>query len=171
MIETRKDVVSMGGNPLTLEGKEIKVGDKAPDFTGSNNDLSHFSLKELEGQIRVFSVVPSIDTKVCQVQTNKFNKEAANLDGVEVITLSVDLPFAQDRFKEENNIKNLRLISDYRDRDFGRKYGFLLEENKLLSRGIVVVGKDNRVKYVEYVEEITEEPDYNKALKQVKKLK
>ncbi|MGO1469053.1 MAG: thiol peroxidase [Tissierella sp.] len=170
MVKTRKGIVTMGGNPLTLEGEEIKVGDTAPKFTASNNDLSEFSSESLQGKVRVFSVVPSLDTKVCQIQTNRFNKEAANLDGVEVVTISVDLPFAQARFKEENDIEDISLVSDYKDRDFGEKYGFLLEENKLLSRGIVVVGKDNKVKYVEYVKEVTDEPDYEKALEEIKKL-
>ena len=170
MDKERKGIVTMGGNPLTLAGEEIKVGDKAPEFTASNNDLSEFSSKDLDGKVRVLSVVPSIDTKVCQMQTNRFNKEAADLDGVDVVTLSVDLPFAQDRFVGENNIEDIKLVSDYKDHDFGKKYGFLLKENQLLSRGIVVVDKEDKVQYVEYVKEVTDEPDYDKALEAVKKL-
>nr|WP_300003356.1 thiol peroxidase [Tissierella sp.] len=170
MDKERKGIVTMGGNPLTLQGEEIKLGDKAPEFTASNNDLSEFSSKDLDGGVRVYSVVPSIDTKVCQMQTNRFNKEAADLKGVDVVTVSVDLPFAQDRFKGENNIEDIKLVSDYKDHDFGQKFGFLLKENQLLSRGIVVVDKDDKVQYVEYVKEVTDEPDYDKALEAIKKL-
>lgn len=170
MEKERKGIVTMGGNPLTLSGEEIKLGDTAPEFTASNNDLSEFSSKELEGKVRVYSVVPSVDTKVCQMQTNRFNKEAAELKGVDVVTISVDLPFAQGRFKEENSIEDIKLVSDYKDHDFGKKYGFLLKENQLLSRGIVVVDKDDKVKYVEYIKEVTDEPDYDKALEVINNL-
>lgn len=170
MSKERKDQVKMGGDAVTLVGEEIKVGDSAPEFNAVSNDLSPFSSKEIDGSVRVFSVLPSLDTKVCKKQTNRFNKMAADLDGVEVLTISVDLPFAQQRFKEDNKIENVLLISDHKDVDFGEKYGFLIKELRLLSRGIVVVDKDNNVKYVEYVSEVTEEPDYDKALEAIKNL-
>lgn len=170
MNKERKDQIKMDGDAVTLVGEEIKVGDTAPEFTAVNNDLSSFSSKEKEGSVRVFSVLPSLDTKVCKKQTNRFNKMAADLEGVEVVTISVDLPFAQQRFKEDNNIENILLVSDHKDVDFGEKYGFLIKELRLLGRGIVVVDKDNKVKYVEYVSEVTDEPNYDKALEEIKKL-
>lgn len=170
MVEERKGLITMHGDPLTLIGDEIKVGDKAPDFTVTQDDMSPFSLSDMEDGVKILSVVPSLDTKVCQLQTNKFNEMAADLGDVQILTISVDLPFAQSRFSDDNSIDKLKIVSDYKDLDFGMKYGFVLEELRLLSRGLVILDKENTVKYVEYVKEVTEQPDYDKALEEVKKL-
>lgn len=170
MVQERKGLITMHGDPLTLIGDEIKVGDKAPDFTVTQDDMSPFSLSDMEDGVKILSVVPSLDTKVCQLQTNKFNEMAADLGGVQILTISVDLPFAQARFSDDNSIDKLKIVSDYKDLDFGMKYGFVLEELRLLSRGLVILDKDNTVKYVEYVKEVTDQPDYDKALEEVKKL-
>lgn len=170
MLDKRKNTITMGGNPLTLVGKEIKVGDKALDFTVLKGDLSEYSLKDAGDMIKIISVVPSLDTGVCALQTTRFNEEAAKLDNVTILTISVDLPFAQERFCSANDIDKVLTLSDHRDLDFGMKYGFVLEELRLLSRGIVVLDKDNEVKYVEYVKEVTNHPDYDKVLEEVKKL-
>lgn len=166
----RKDIKFDGG-PITLGGKEIKVGDKAPDFKALNTDLSEFDSASLNGKIRIFSSVPSIDTGVCSLQTQRFNEMAAQLgDQVHVITISNDLPFAQARFCATEGIDRAIIVSDHKDLEYGEKYGFLIEELRLLSRGIVIVGADDEVKYVEYVQEVTNHPDYDKALEEVKKL-
>lgn len=170
MVQKRKDLVTMGGNPLTLVGDEVKVGDSGKDFTVIKNDLSEYSLNDVGDKVKIISVVPSLDTKVCQLQTNRFNEEASKLKDVEILTISVDLPFAQERFSQSNDIDKLMLLSDHRDLDFGMKYGFVLEEVRLLSRGIIILDKDNTVKHVEYVKEVTNHPDYDRALEEVKKL-
>lgn len=169
-MEKRKDLVTMGGNPVTLIGKEIKVGDKAPDFTALKNDLSAYSLKDVGDGVKIISVVPSLDTGVCELQTINFNETATELGNITILTLSVDLPFAQGRFCSSNNIDKVVTLSDHRDLDFGMKYGFVIEELRLLSRGIVVLDKDNTVRYVEYVKEVTDHPDYDRAIEEVKKL-
>jgi thiol peroxidase len=162
MIERTGEVTFAGGG-ITLLGNKINVGDKAPDFTALKNDLSEFKLAELEG-VKLISVVPSIDTGVCELQTIRFNKEAGELENVNVITISVDLPFALGRFCGNKGIDKAETLSDHRDLDFGTKYGFAIKELRLLTRGIVVIDQDNVVKHVEYVPEVTEHPDYDKAL-------
>ncbi|MDO5714502.1 MAG: thiol peroxidase [Tissierellia bacterium] len=166
----RKDI-TFGGNEVTVIGNQVKVGDQAPDFVAVNNDLSPYDSKEGKGKVRVFSVVPSIDTGVCELQTKRFNEEAAKLgDEVEILTISVDLPFAQGRFCAIEGIDQAKIVSDYKDLDFGEKYGFIIKEFRLLTRGIVVVNKENEITYVEYVPEVTNHPDYDKALAAVKEL-
>lgn len=169
-MDKRKGVVTMHGDPMTLVGKEIKVGDKAPNFTVANNDLSSYNLTDAGDKVKIISVVPSLDTGVCELQTIRFNEEASKLDDVVILTISVDLPFAQDRFCSAHNIDKVIILSDYKDLSFGEAYGFVLEELRLLSRGIVVVDKDNIVKYVEYVKEVTDHPDYDKAIEAAKEL-
>lgn len=163
---------NFGGNPVTLLGDQIKKGDKAKNFTAIKQDLSQFDFyKETEGKIKVISVVPSIDTGVCSLQTQRFNEESTKLsDDVFIVTISVDLPFAQKRFCGAEGINNIEVVSDHKDLHFGTKYGFTIEEFRLLSRGIVVINKDNTVEYVEYLDEVTNHPDYDKALEEVKKL-
>ncbi|UCZ52283.1 thiol peroxidase [Bacillus shivajii] len=156
--------VTFKGNPVTLTGNQVKVGDKAPDFTVLANDLSEVALSDSSGKVRLISVVPSIDTGVCEQQTRKFNEEAAKLDGVEVLTISVDLPFAQKRWCAAEGIDNLQVLSDHRDLSFGENYGVAIKELRLLSRSIFVVDSSDKVTYVEYVPEVTEHPDYNAAL-------
>lgn len=162
--------ITFGGNKVNLVGNEIKVGATAPAFKATKNDLSEWSSEDNQGKIVVYSVAPSLDTSVCALQAKKFNKEAAALDGVNVVTITEDLPFAQARFCSNEDIENTIMISDYKDREFGEKYGFLMDENKLLARGVVVVDKDGNVAYVEYVPEVTDEVDFDKALEEVKKL-
>ncbi len=170
-MEKRKGIVTMGGEPVTLLGKEIKVGDKGPDFTVLKNDLTPFTLKDAGDKIKVISVVPSLDTGVCELQTINFNQAASDLgEDVLILTISVDLPFAQQRFCGAKGIDRVITLSDHKDLSFGLNYGFVVEESRLLARGVVILDRDNTVRYVEYVKEITEHPDYDKALEEVKKL-
>lgn len=162
--------VTFGGNPVTLIGKEIKIGDKAPDFTVINNDLKPVKLSDYNGKVRIISVFPSVDTPVCAAQNRNFNKRASEMENVVILSISNDLPFAQKRFCGAEGIDKVITLSDHKDVDFGMKYGFLIEELRLLARGVVVIDANETVRYVEYVGEIAEEPDYDKALDIVKKL-
>lgn len=163
--------VTFGGKKLNLYGEVVKVSDKAPDFKAVNNDLSSFDSKENQGKVVVYSVVPSIDTGVCSLQARTFNEEAEKLgDDVIVITVSCDLPFAQKRFCAQEGIKNSISISDYKNHDFGKKYGFLIEDLALLSRGVVIVDKNGKIAYTEYVKEVTNEVNFDAALDAVKAL-
>ena len=168
----RNDAVKMGGNPVTLRGEEIKVGMAAPDFLAVNQDMSAFSfLKDTSGKVRIISAAPSIDTGVCSLQTIRFNQEASELkDTVEIVTITVDLPFAQKRYCAAEGIENIQVVSDHKDLEFGEKYGFVIDELRLLARGIVVVDKDGIVKYVEYVPEVTTHPNSDAALAVVREL-
>ena len=160
--------VTFKQQPVTLLGSELKVGDSAPDFTVLTNDLEEKSLSDYKGKIKLISVVPSIDTGVCSIQTNRFNEEAQKLDNVHVLTVSMDLPFAQKRWREVNDVESLDMLSDHRDADFGEKYGVLIKELRLLARSIFVVDSNDKVTYVEYVSEVSEHPDYDKALEAAK---
>lgn len=160
----KRSVTTFAGKPVTLLGHEVKVGDKAPAFTCVKQDLTPFSLADVEGKVKLVSVVPSVDTGVCELQTVRFNQEAGKLADAAVITISCDLPFAQGRFCAAKGIDNAVVVSDYNGHHFGLAYGFLIEELMLLNRGIVVIDKDDVVRYVEYVAENTEHPDYDKAL-------
>lgn len=162
--------ITFAGNDVNLLGKEIKVSDKAPEFKATKNDLSVFDSKENEGNVVVYSVAPSLDTSVCALQAKRFNQEASKLENVKIVTITEDLPFAQARFCSNEGIENTIMVSDYKDREFGEKYGFLIEENKLLARGVIIVDKEGIVRYVEYVPEVTNEVDFDKALEEVKKL-
>lgn len=166
----RKDVITFKGNPLTLVGNEIKVGDKAPEFTVVANDLSPFQFSSTHGKVRIISVVPSLDTPVCDMQTRQFNEEATKLPGVAVMTISMDLPFAQTRWCGAAGIDNLKCYSDHRDANFGAQYGALIKELRLDTRAVFVVDKDDVVKYVEYVKEVTSLPQYQPAIECAKKL-
>lgn len=164
-------IVKFKGNPTPLKGNEVKVGDKAPDFVLTANDLSSKSLSDYEGKVKIILVYPSIDTPVCATQNREFNKAAAKLtDDVVILSVSVDLPFAQTRFCAAEGIDKVVTLSDHKATDFGLKYGFLIEPLRLLARGVVVIDKANVVKYVEYVPEVTTEPDYDTALTAVKSL-
>ncbi|MCE1167826.1 MAG: thiol peroxidase [Sphingobacteriia bacterium] len=163
-------IVTFLGNPLTLLGEMITVGTKAPDFTAIGEGLKPVSLKDFPGKVVLISSVPSVDTGVCAAQTRRFNVEAANLGDVAILTISNDLPFALGRFCAAEGIDKVVTLSDHKDTDFGLKYGFLLEELRLLNRGIIVIDKDGIVQYVEYVKENTNHPDYDAALEAAKKL-
>ena len=169
-MEKHSGMITFGGNPLTLAGELVKVGDKAKDFTVLANDLQPHKLSDYDGKIRIISVVPSVDTGVCAAQTRRFNVEAAKLDDVVILTISCDLPFTLGRFCAAEGIDKVITLSDHKDTDFGLKYGFLIDELRLLSRGIVIVDKAGVVRYVEYVNEITTHPDYDKALEAAKSL-
>ncbi|BAB06913.1 thiol peroxidase [Halalkalibacterium halodurans] len=160
--------ITFKGNPMTLLGNEVKVGDKAPNFTVLANDLSPVTLDDSKGKVRLISVVPSIDTGVCDAQTRKFNEEAANLDGVEVLTVSVDLPFAQKRWCATAGLEQAKTLSDHRDLSFGKAYGVAIEELRLLARAVFVINANDEVTYVEYVSEATNHPDYEKAIEAAK---
>ncbi|WP_047985104.1 thiol peroxidase [Ornithinibacillus californiensis] len=149
---------------VTLVGNELKVGDQAPDFKVLDNDLEEKSLSDYKGKIKLISVVPSIDTGVCSIQTNRFNEEAKKLDNVHVLTVSMDLPFAQKRWREVNNVESLDMLSDHLDGNFGEGYGVLIKELRLLARSIFVVDSNDKVTYAEYVSEVSDHPDYDKAL-------
>lgn len=159
-----REQITMGGNPIHLLGEEIKVGMKAPAFKAVKPDMTEFDSDELKGKIRIYSVVPSIDTRICEFQTIRFNEEATKNPQVMVVTVSVDLPFAQNRFCVANSIENSIVVSDYRTLDFGMKYGYAIEGLRLLARGIVVVDANDQVLYVEYVKEVGSHPDYDKVL-------
>lgn len=158
-------------NPVTLPGREVKAGDKAPEFTALANDLSPVTLQDTAGKVRLISVVPSLDTGVCSDQTKRFSEEAASLgENVEVLTVSADLPFAQKRWTTINNVDSITTLSDHRDLSFGEAYGVTMQELRLLARSIFVVDENDKVAYVEYVPEGTDHPDYDKALQAVKEL-
>lgn len=169
-MEKNTGIITFMGNPLTLVGPMVKKGDKAKDFTALNNELHPVKLSDYAGKIKVISVVPSIDTGICETQTRTFNKEAANLGDVAILTISCDLPFALGRFCGAHGIDKVVTLSDHKDTDFGLKYGFLIEELRLLSRGIIVIDKNDNVTYVEYVKEVASHPNYELALEEVKKL-
>ena len=168
--EERQGAVTFKGNPLTLIGPEIKAGSKAPDFEVLAQDLSTVSLASLKGKTLLISVTPSLDTPVCDAQAKRFNQEAAKLPGVEILNISMDLPFAQKRWCGAAGIDRLKVLSDHRDGSFGRAYGVLIKELRLLTRAIFAVDSAGTIRYVEYVPEVTAHPNYDIALAAVRKL-
>ena len=154
----------MRGNPLTLVGPELKAGDQAPDFTVIDSSLQAVNLAKTGNHTRIFSVVPSLDTPVCDAQTRRFNEAATQLSGVDIYTVSMDLPFGQKRFCNSFAVDNVKMLSDHRDASFGAAYGTLIKELRILSRAIFVVGADNKLRYVEYVPEVGSHPNYDAAL-------
>ena len=160
----RTGVITFKGNPLTLIGPEVRVGDQAPDFQAVAQDLSVAKLSDSNGKVRIISAVPSLDTPVCDAQTRRFNEEAGKLSGVEVWTLSMDLPFAQKRWCGAAGIDKVKVVSDHRDASFAHAYGTLVKELRLLARAVFVIGKDGAVTHVEYVKEVTSHPNYDAAL-------
>jgi len=167
----RNGVVTMGGNPVTLTGAEVKVGDSAPDVEVLGNDLGPVKLSSYKGKVCVISVVPSLDTSVCDMQTRKFNETAGSLgDNVVILTISMDLPFAQARWCGAAGVDKVVTLSDYRDAAFGEAYGVLMKEFRLLARSIFIVDQDGTVQYIQLVKEIGEEPNYDEVLEAVKKL-
>ena len=159
--------ITFKGTPMTLLGEEVKQGDKAPEFTVLANDLSEKTLEDYSG-VRLISVVPSLDTGVCDAQTRKFNEQAAGLENVSVLTISADLPFAQKRWCGAAGIEDAITLSDHRDLSFGKGYGVAIQELRLLTRAVFVVNSKNEVVYTEYVSEATDHPDYEKALEAAK---
>jgi thioredoxin-dependent peroxiredoxin len=159
---------TLKGKPLTLVGPELKAGDPAPDFEVVDGTLSPVHLAETGNQTRVFSVVPSLDTPVCDMQTKRFNEEAAKLQNVDIYTISMDLPFAQKRWCGAFGIDRVKMLSDHKEGSFGASYGTLIKELRIESRAIFVVSPDNKVKYAEYVKEVSDHPNYDAALAAVK---
>jgi thiol peroxidase len=163
--------VTFEGNPLTVVGNLPKVREPAPDFEVLANDLSAVKLSDFQGKVCVICAVPSLDTPVCDTEIRKFNEQAASLgDDVVVLALSTDLPFAQARWCGAAGIENVQTLSDHRDTEFGKSYGILIEGLRLLARAIFVVDKEGVLRYIEVVNELTNEPDYEGALKAVKNL-
>ena len=159
--------VKFAGNPIELQGTEIRVGQTAPDFTAVKNDLTPFNLSDVKGR-NLIVAVPSIDTSVCDMEVRRFNVEAADLKNTTVITISMDLPFAQKRWCGAAGIDKVMTVSDYKDRDFGPKYGAFLPSLGLLTRAVFLLDADNKVLYVEYVPEVTSQPDYRAVLAAMK---
>jgi thiol peroxidase len=164
----RAGATTLRGNPFTLVGPELKAGEAAPDFSVVDSSLKPVHLADTEGKTRIFSVVPSLDTPVCDAQTKRFNEEAGKLDGVDIYTVSMDLPFAQKRFCNSFALDNVKMLSDHKEGSFGESYGTLIKELRILSRAIFVVAPDNKLKYVEYVPEVADHPNYEAALAAVK---
>ncbi len=168
----RSGAVTFKGNPMTLAGEAPKVGTQAPDFTVhyfEAGQLKAVKPADLKGKPTLISVVPSLDTAVCALQTKKFNEQLGTLgDRINAYTISLDLPFAQNRFCGSEQIKNIRFASDYQDRTFGKNWGMLIEELKILARGVFVLDKDGKLVYDEIVKEVTQEPDYSSALAALK---
>ena len=167
----RHGFVDFKGGPVTLVGDAPQVGAKAPTFTVLKADLTPFSLSEAAGKVVVINSVPSLDTSVCAAQTRRFNREAAALgDKVKVLVISMDLPFAQKRFCTDEKITEVEALSDHRDAAFGTAYGLLIKEVRLLARAVLVIGKDGVLRYQQLVSETGQEPDYEAALAEIRKL-
>ena len=170
-MQEHSGAITMKGNPLTLVGPQLSVGDSAPDIEVLDNDLSPIKLSSFKGKVCILSIVPSLDTPVCDMQTRRFNEEAGKLsDDVAILTISMDLPFAQKRWCGAAGADKVVTLSDHRDAAFGEAYGVLIKELRLLARAIFVVDKNGTLKYSQLVKEVTEEPDYEAALDAVKKL-
>ena len=154
----------MKGNPLTLIGPQLEVGDHAPDFSVVDGSLSPVNLEKTGNHVRIISVVPSLDTPVCDLQTKRFNEEAAKLPGVDILTISMDLPFAQKRWCGAFGVDRIKMLSDHRSASFGEAYGTLIKDLRIESRAIFVLDKDNVIRHVEYVKEVADHPNYDAAL-------
>lgn len=170
-MQERDGIVTMKGNPITLMGTELQVGDKAPDFIAIDNDLNPVSFDSFRGKVCIVSSVPSLDTPVCDMETRRFNDEAGRLDDdVEILTISMDLPFAQKRWCGAAGVDRVQTLSDHRDAAFGQGYGVLIKGFRLLARAVFVVDKEGTIRYIELVKEIASEPDYDSILTAVKEL-
>lgn len=168
MAQERTGEATLKGNPLTLIGPDLKVGDKAPAFT-VRKGLGDVNSADYAGTVRIISSVPSLDTPVCDAQTRRFNEEAAGLGDVKILTVSMDLPFAGNRFCDAAGIDKVEVLSDYKDADFGTKYGVLIKEHRLDMRALFVVDRNDTIVYKQIVPEMTEHPDYDGALAAAKK--
>lgn len=163
-MQKRANEVTMNGNNVTLLGPQIKVGDNAPDFTVQNSGMSPVKLSDFKGKVKIINAVPSIDTSVCSAQVHRFNVEAAKLKDTVIFSISADLPFALGRYCAAEGIDAVKVTSDHKDLDFGLKYGVVIEELRLLARAVFVIDQHDKIVYVEYVNEISNEPDYDKVL-------
>ena len=160
----------MRGKPLTLLGRELKAGEKAPDFEVVTDGLQPVNLETTGHAVRIFSVIPSLDTPVCDAQTKRFNEEAAKLDGIQIYTISMDLPFAQKRWCGAFGVDKIKMLSDHRTGSFGENYGTMIKDLRIESRAIFVLDKDGTIKHVEYVKEVADHPNYEAALTAAKSL-
>lgn len=158
------------GEFVTIIGKQLKVGEQLPDFTLVNPDLVKQSLTDFEGKKKVLSIVPSVDTGICDAQTRQFNQALSDMENTVVVTISCDLPFAQKRWCGASGIENALLLSDYYDQSFGKAYGVLMEEWHLLARAVIVANEQNEITYVEYLDNVNSHPDYEAAINAVKEL-
>ena len=158
------------GKPVTLAGQAVAVGSTAPDFTLTTTDLTKKSLSDFADKVKVISIIPSINTGICSTQTRTFNQTLSDLDDTVVITVSKDLPFAQARWCGAQGLENAVMLSDYVDSSFGKAYGVLMEEWQLLARAVLVLDKENKVVYTEYLDNVNSEPNYDKAIEAVKAL-
>ncbi len=167
----RSGLVTVGGNPVTLVGDELKVGDAAPDGALVGNDLKPVNLSQYKGKVVVLSFVGSLDTATCDVETRRFNQEATALgDNVVILTVSMDLPFAQSRWCAAAGVENVITLSDYKEREVGKKYGVYVKESALTARAIFVIDENNVIQYIQLVPEVADEPDYEEVLENVKNL-
>lgn len=166
--QERENAITMKGDPLTLVGSKLNVGDKAPDFTLVKNDLSEASLDDFTGKTLILSIVPSLDTGVCDKQTRRFNEEAGKLEKITILTISMDLPFAQARWCGAAGVEDVITLSAHRDESFGKDYGLLIKELRLLGRAVLVVDSGGTIRYQHIVKELTELPDYDAAIQAAK---
>ena len=167
----RTGIITSRGKPLTLLGKEVKVGDKAPDFQTLTTDLAPFKLSSMRGKICILSSVASLDTPLCDMETRRFNEEAARLEpDVTILTVSMDLPFAQKRWCGAAGVTRVQTLSDHREASFGLAYGVLIKESRLLARAVFVIDKEGVIRYIQIVKDTSIEPDYAAVLNAVKKL-
>ena len=170
-MDERSGIITLQGNPLTLVGKDLKIGDSAPDFEVLDNNLQPYRLSALRGKVCVISSVPSLDTPVCDIETRRFNEEADALDpDVMVLTISMDLPFAQKRWCGAAGVDKVVTLSDHREAGFGKAYGVLIKELRLLARALFVVDREGVIRYIQLVKEVADEPDYDAVLDAAKKL-
>lgn len=168
-MQERQGLVTIDGNPLTLVGPELRPGDASPGFTLLDTDMNPKTLEDYRGRPLIISSVPSLDTPVCDMETRRFNREAASLgDGVRVLTVSMDLPFAQSRWCGAAGVDNVVTLSDHKDASFGENWGVLLRELRLLARCVFVVDADAVIRFVHLVPEVTDEPDYDAVLAAVR---
>jgi thiol peroxidase len=167
----RNNIVKAAGSPVTLTGNPVKEGDRAPGFTVLTAEMKEMSLADFSGKTLIISVTPSLDTPVCDLQATRFNQEAGSLSGdVTLLNISVDLPFALARFCAAKGIDRVKTLSDHRDVSFGTAYGVLMKESRLLARAIFIIDKGGTVRYVELVDDVTKQPDYDRAIAEAKKL-
>ena len=170
-MEERVGVITMRGKPLTLVGQELKEGDSAPDFEVLDNGLSPVKLASFKGKVCVISSVPSLDTPVCDMETRRFNQEAGKLSAdVQILTISMDLPFAQKRWCGAAGVDKVVTLSDHRNASYGTTYGVLIKDLRLLARAVFVLDREGIIQYIQIVKETTEEPDYEAVLGAVNKL-
>ena len=167
----RKGEITIHGNPLTLLGELVQTGQQAPDFEVIDKDLSAVKFSSFAGKVCIISCVPSLDTSICDIMTRKFNEEAVELgDDVVVLAISMDLPFGQSRWCIAADVKNVYVLSDHRTASFGKAFGVLIKELRLLARAVFVLDKEGVIRYIQLVKEVTDEPDYDAALEAVKEL-